>query len=181
MRLREHLTWKTTFLLAVTILLASVPTGLAQKIIDKGRFAFLRVTNRLQVESENGETSSVSGKLLVGAPYKYAANTLEVAGTQGLERIETQPAPTPVRDAEARIYLADTKLVIAFNDAGTIRYKSFDLAGTGTTFTHSLTPPMVETRTPTPTPTSTPTHTATPTETPTATATPTETPTATPT
>lgn len=55
------------------------------------------------------------------------------------------PADTPaipiINSGEAKIYVRSNRLVIQFNDAGTIRYKSLLLTGTGTTWSHSTTAP----------------------------------------
>jgi|TARA_B100000519_G_C14010201_1_gene328316 hypothetical protein len=48
---------------------------------------------------------------------------------------------TPTQDVEAKLYVRDNKLIVAWNDGGTTRYKYLDLTGTGATWTHTTTAP----------------------------------------
>jgi hypothetical protein len=48
---------------------------------------------------------------------------------------------TPAASAEAKIYVKGSKLVVQYNDAGTVRYKYLDLAGTGVSWVHTTTAP----------------------------------------
>ena len=52
-----------------------------------------------------------------------------------------QTPSNPAVSSEAKIYIRNNKLVIQYNDAGTIRYKWLDLYGTGVTWQHSTTAP----------------------------------------
>lgn len=47
----------------------------------------------------------------------------------------------PTSAAQMRIYMKRDKFVIQYNDGGTVRYKTLDLTGTGTSWAHSTTPP----------------------------------------
>ena len=47
----------------------------------------------------------------------------------------------PTQDEEAKIYVKANKLIIAWNDGGTMRYKYLDLTGTGVTWTHTTSAP----------------------------------------
>jgi hypothetical protein len=49
--------------------------------------------------------------------------------------------PDPASTTQARFYLKGGLFVIQYNDGGTVRYKSLDLTGTGSTWAHSTTPP----------------------------------------
>lgn len=52
------------------------------------------------------------------------------------------PAPTTLPDrTRAAVYVRSDKLVVAFNDGGTVRYRWLPLTGTATTWTHSTSPP----------------------------------------
>lgn len=53
----------------------------------------------------------------------------------------TSAPPSPAQNAEGRVYIRNNKLIIQFNDAGTVRYKYLNLTGTGVTWTHTTTPP----------------------------------------
>ena len=48
---------------------------------------------------------------------------------------------TPALGAEARIYVKGDKLIIQWNDLGTVRYKYLLLSGTGVTWVHTTTAP----------------------------------------
>lgn len=52
----------------------------------------------------------------------------------------TTPA-NPSSSFEGHIYVKGGKLVIQYNDAGTVRYKYLDLTGTGVTWVHTTTAP----------------------------------------
>ena len=73
----------------------------------------------------------------------YAENSL-LAMRSGLRlsRYSTQPPLSGLSsNGDCALYMKDSKLVVAYNDGGTIRYKYLDLAGTGTTWIHSTTAP----------------------------------------
>src|SRR5262249_38299886 len=53
---------------------------------------------------------------------------------------ETGTPADPTASDRAMIYAKGDKLVVAFNDAGTIRYRWMPLTGTSTTWTHQTTP-----------------------------------------
>ena len=52
---------------------------------------------------------------------------------------DTPSAPT--QDEEAKVYVKDNKLIIMWDDGGTVRYKYLDLTGTGVTWTHTTSAP----------------------------------------
>jgi|DewCreStandDraft_4_1066084.scaffolds.fasta_scaffold04830_3 hypothetical protein len=54
---------------------------------------------------------------------------------------QTSTPANPSVSSEAKIYVKGSKLVVQFNDAGTVRYKWLDLTGTGTTWQHSTSAP----------------------------------------
>jgi len=49
--------------------------------------------------------------------------------------------PDPSASDVARLYVKGNTLIIQFNDAGTVRYKSLDLTGTGVTWVHATSAP----------------------------------------
>jgi len=62
--------------------------------------------------------------------------------TTHLRMAETASTPGSLSSsAEGVLYVKSDKLVIAFNDAGTVRYKYLDLTGTGVTWVHTTTAP----------------------------------------
>lgn len=48
---------------------------------------------------------------------------------------------TPSSGTQARLYMKADKLIIQYNDGGTVRYKYLDLTGTGVTWVHTTTAP----------------------------------------
>jgi hypothetical protein len=75
----------------------------------------------------------------VGIGNNSPGSKLHVSGTVTLD--QTSTPSNPAQSAEGRIYIRNNKLVIQFNDAGTVRYKYLDLTGTGVTWVHSTTAP----------------------------------------
>jgi hypothetical protein len=61
-------------------------------------------------------------------------------GAMQLDEIASTPS-NPADGAEGNIYIKGDKLVIQWNDGGTVRYKYLLLSGTGVTWTHSTTAP----------------------------------------
>ena len=59
--------------------------------------------------------------------------------TMSFKEEATPSAPTA--DEEAKIYVKNNKLIIVWNDGGTVRYKYLDLTGTGVTWTHVTSAP----------------------------------------
>lgn len=57
-----------------------------------------------------------------------------------LDERSTTPAD-PTSGQNGRIYVKADKLIIQFNDAGTVRYKYLDLTGTGVTWVHTTSAP----------------------------------------
>jgi hypothetical protein len=66
------------------------------------------------------------------------ANTLRAAITFDED---TATPSNPTSGAQCRLYMKADKLVIQYNDAGTIRYKYLDLTGTGVTWVHTTSAP----------------------------------------
>ena len=60
-------------------------------------------------------------------------------GAMVLSTASTPAAPAV--SSEAKIYVKSNRLIIQYNDAGTVRYKSLLLTGTGTTWAHTTTEP----------------------------------------
>lgn len=73
----------------------------------------------------------------------YALDIKGTAQDRGVIALaESSATPTnPSSSNQALIYLKADKLVLAFNDAGTVRYKYLDLTGTGVTWVHTTTAP----------------------------------------
>lgn len=56
-------------------------------------------------------------------------------------RAQSATPPAPSQDADGNIYVKGGKLVIQYDDGGTVRYKYLDLTGSGVTWTHTTTAP----------------------------------------
>ena len=54
---------------------------------------------------------------------------------------QTNTPTDPVVSAAVQIYVRDDKLILAYDDAGTMRYKYLDMTGTGVTWVHTTTAP----------------------------------------
>ncbi len=55
---------------------------------------------------------------------------------------EQSSTPTnPAQDADGNVYIKDGKLVVQYDDGGTVRYKYLDLTGTAVTWVHTTTAP----------------------------------------
>lgn len=56
--------------------------------------------------------------------------------------IELSTTPSnPTSGTQVRLYMKGDKIIIQYNDAGTVRYKYLDLTGTGVTWVHTTTAP----------------------------------------
>jgi hypothetical protein len=65
---------------------------------------------------------------------------LHVDGVVTLEEESSTPS-NPTSGSQCRMYMKDDKLIIQYNDGGTVRYKYLDLTGTGVTWNHTTTAP----------------------------------------
>ncbi len=75
----------------------------------------------------------------VGIGTASPASKLEDTGAITLDPTTTPASPS--QSAEGRIYVKSNKLVIQYNDGGTIRYKYLSLSGTGVTWVATTTAP----------------------------------------
>ena len=66
--------------------------------------------------------------------------TFHIMKSMMIEEIADTPS-NPTQSNQSRIYLKGDKLIIQFNDGGTVRYKYLDLTGTGVTWTHTTSAP----------------------------------------
>ena len=57
-----------------------------------------------------------------------------------LDEKNSPPATLPI-GTQCRIYMKDDKLIIQYNDDGTVRYKFLDLTGTGVAWQHTTIAP----------------------------------------
>lgn len=80
-------------------------------------------------------TTNPTAQLHLGAQLGVADSA-----TVCLDEKDTTPA-NPADGTQAKIYIKDDKLILQFNDGGTVRYKYLDLTGTGVTWVHSTTAP----------------------------------------
>ena len=59
----------------------------------------------------------------------------------GISFKEQDTPSSPTQDEEAKIYVKGNKLIVMWDDGGTVRYKYLDLTGTGVTWTHTTSAP----------------------------------------
>jgi hypothetical protein len=73
----------------------------------------------------------------------YAENNLlhMRSGMRLARYTSTPPLSGITSNGDCIMYMKDSKLVIGYNDYGTMRYKYLDLSGTGTTWVHTTTAP----------------------------------------
>lgn len=81
--------------------------------------------------------------LLAGVPNTLIRDIelMRVEEVLSLAEVAAGPATAPAQSAAVHIYLKGDKLILKFNDAGTTRYKSLDLTGTGVTWVHGTSEP----------------------------------------
>ena len=129
---------------------------------EVGDFEFVRtLTDSTTPTFSYGEDSTANRTLLSlaagvqGARFAVAGNTgggaedlIEfrtqgsAAGSTFLRMRETTVTPTsPGTSDSMHVYIKSDKLVIQYNDAGTVRYKYLDLTGTGVTWIHTTSAP----------------------------------------
>lgn len=82
-----------------------------------------------------------SGQPAVGIGKKNPATELDLDGTLTLQERSSTVSVTPTDGSEAQIYVKADKLIVRYNDGGTVRYKYLDLTGTGVTWTHTTSAP----------------------------------------
>jgi hypothetical protein len=73
----------------------------------------------------------------------YAENhLLHMRSGMRLARYSSTPSLSGLAsNGDSALYMKDSKLILAYNDGGTVRYKYLDLAGTGVTWVHTTTAP----------------------------------------
>ena len=94
----------------------------AMKIVDSATTRGTPVT--LQIETERG-----TGSFLRGVRAETSYFDVSARGVVTLSEADANP-PKPIAGREARIYVWDGKLVVQYNDEGTVRYKYLELTGT---------------------------------------------------
>ena len=90
----------------------------------------------------HGVGSEVSGEAniqdLLDSMLNTQADTTAIALKMGTGY---EGANAITQDSQVMIYLHDKKLIIQFNDGGTMRYKFLDLTGTGVTWQEATSTP----------------------------------------
>jgi len=84
---------------------------------------------------------AVTGKLGVGTTAPDGSVHISASsGTVTMDEDTVAPG-APTASNQCRIYMKADKLVIQYNQAGTVRYKYLTLSGTGVTWVHTTTAP----------------------------------------
>lgn len=100
--------------------------------------AYLEWYNFSNGEGFSGNLSSWSGYTLAGSA-RMVNDRVRLSQALTLNATGTQANPSV--SSEANIYVRGGKLIVQYNDAGTVRYKYLDLVGTGVTWVHSTVAP----------------------------------------
>ena len=97
------------------------------------------------MELASGDQETAGQSLNFGASIStaptYGLHMMATTGDAGsihLTEVTTAPT-TPAASAGVVMYMKADKLVFKFDDAGTVRYLSIPLSGTGTAWTHDTT------------------------------------------
>lgn len=86
-------------------------------------------------------TGGISGDLRLGAGLAVGSQSLDPhTGTIAVQEISSTPSD-PASGTQMNIYMRGNRLIVQFNDGGTVRYKYLDLSGTGVTWVHTTTAP----------------------------------------
>ncbi len=72
---------------------------------------------------------------------QIVTNALRVSGAYIELAVRSSSPTTTPQNGAANIYLKGSKLIVQYDDVGTIRYKYLDLAGTGVTWVHTTVAP----------------------------------------
>ena len=70
----------------------------------------------------------------------YGTAALDIDGWARFRELSSTPS-SPTAGTRVQLYMKADKLIIQYNDAGTVRYKYLDLTGTGVTWVHTTTAP----------------------------------------
>lgn len=74
--------------------------------------------------------------------YVRGSGEVEFTASAYQQFVERTTTPTnPTAGAEVNLYMKSDKLVLQYNDGGTVRYKYLDLTGTGVTWVHTTVAP----------------------------------------
>jgi hypothetical protein len=135
--------------------LGTITTGVGVDIASANSFGTYTTTIGLRITDLAGGTTKWGmqvgdyqsyhhGRVTLGATTAptYALDIKGTAQDRGVIALTETATPTnPASSAQVLIYAKSDAIVFGFNDAGTMRYKSLTLSGTGTTWAHSTTAP----------------------------------------
>lgn len=84
----------------------------------------------------------ISAGVVIGSPSGGypGAGALSLDAHLNLDEMSSTPS-SPASGASCNLYMKADKLIIQYNQSGTVRYKYLDLTGTGVTWQHSTTAP----------------------------------------
>lgn len=90
-----------------------------------------------------GARFALKGNIGAGSEGMFEVRTQGSGGNSTFMRMRetTNTPPNPGNGDSYHLYIKGDKLVIQFNDGGTVRYKYLDLTGTGVTWQHTTTAP----------------------------------------
>lgn len=77
---------------------------------------------------------------LAGAQFIVYGESRFVGGAMKMQELSSTPS-NPASGTEAKLYVKSDKLIVQFNDGGTVRYKYLTLAAAGASWADTTTPP----------------------------------------
>lgn len=97
------------------------------------------ITNQYGIEIGNVDQGTNNWALKTGSGMVQLGDSLKVARSVTYTASSTPPLPTS--NGAIRQYQKGSIMVFQYNDAGTVRYKYLDMAGTGVTWVHATVAP----------------------------------------
>lgn len=122
---------------AAIMLRTELTSGPADIRIDEDDAMADRIMLRVEpLDGGNG------GRFNVADKFEFRAESFAGNGETFMRVMQATNTPAlPGQNDAFHLYLRNNKLILQYNDAGTIRYKYLDLTGTGVTWVHTTTAP----------------------------------------
>lgn len=105
--------------------------------------AAIALGTQAQIQSQAPDGYDFTGNFTLTGAFS-STSTVTATGFIGAWELfneQSSTPSTPSSGTQARLYMKADKLIIQYNDGGTVRYKYLDLTGTGVTWVHTTTAP----------------------------------------
>lgn len=107
-----------------------------------GDYSGLRTTAKKSNSAGHLVETIIDGSLVLQVGEGAVSAEKNLISQEQLTLVEQSATPAaPAQDADGNLYLKDGKLVVQYDDGGTVRYKYLDLTGTGVSWVHTTTAP----------------------------------------